>query len=261
MAATRIADPILLEIAERLARALQHEDVLARIAADAERLTVLEHAEFSAEDAAQYLFLERLTRRLRAQRPHVPFLEGVSRRERVVVANPTRLALRAAIAAGAVTSLDVVRTVMASDAELLASLGVSAIVLRGRIDLVALRRFGIPRTPDLRPRILPAAPLTTDAAMFARLHYTDDELEYTWILWQRTGDWRFPEHPVLPMSHRDARAVTAWSATALDTRLARGPRWDRVLDAARIRTSADAQHEAVVFEPRRFMQWWVALSN
>jgi len=263
LSATAIADPILLDAAVRVARTLlKEEEILTRIAAEAEAVAAREFSDTSAIDAAQYLFLDRFTRRLRAHTARVPHLRDLSRRERAVLTNPTRLALRAAIAVGAVTSEAVIRRVAASDAELLvSSLGLSDTVIRGRIDLVAVRRFGIPRAPDLRPRILPPAPLTTSATVFARMHYLLDELEYVWLLWERTGDWRLPEQPVLPLSHHDARAITAWSATVLDARLARGSRWDRVLDTARIRTGPDVQHEQVVFDARRFMQWWVALSN
>jgi hypothetical protein len=262
-AATAIANPILLDAAVRVARTiLKEEEVLTRIAAEAEAVTTRDVAATSTGDAAQYLFLDRFTRRLRAHTLRLPHLSDLSRRERAVLVNPTRLALRAAIAVGAVTSDTVIRAIAASDAQLLvSSLGLSDTVIRGRIDLVAVRRFGIPRAPDLRPRILPPAPLTTSTMVFARLHYLLDELEYVWLLWERTGDWRLPEQPVLPLSHRDARAVTSWSATVLDARLARGSRWDRTLDTARIRTGPDIQHEQVVFDARRFVQWWVALSN
>jgi hypothetical protein len=54
--------------------------------------------------------------------------------------------------------------------------------------------------------------------------------------------------------------VTGWSAAALDSRLARGARWDSVLDAARIDRTG-AERGAVVFDPLRFMVWWTSLAN
>jgi hypothetical protein len=261
-AAARAVDPILLQVALRVAESLTRPVFAGQRAVDAARITVAAEDGLPAEEAMDLLFLDRMTRRLRALTIDVPPVDGMSRRQHVVLANPTRVALRAAIDIGAVTNSSVIGRVMASDAQLLAAcLGTSADTIRGRIDLVALRRFGIERTADLRPRLLPDRPVVADAAMFARLHYLVDELEFTWITWQRTGDWRVPEVPTLPLSHRDARAITGWSAVALDTRLARGRKWDRALDAARVRSGGTAQHEAVTFDAVRFTQWWIALTN
>jgi hypothetical protein len=118
----------------------------------------------------------------------------------------------------------------------------------------------VPRDTALRPLVLPPRPVLTIAGETALLKFLLDEAEHEWIRMVRSSDHRVPLIPRFPLSHRDARLITGWSAAALDSRLARGARWDSVLDAARIDRTG-AERGAVVFDPLRFMAWWASLAN
>jgi hypothetical protein len=219
---------------------------------------------WETEDIGEFLFLDRLSRDLRDT--HVPplALDGMSPRIRSVLGNPTRFALDAACAVGAVTRAAVIAAVKEADARLQrATLGeLPGGATRGRVDLAALRRFGIIRDERFRPLLIPPAPIITHAggSEFAELKFVPDELEYDWVLMVRTADPRLPVIAKLPIDHRTARALTQFPAVVLDARLARGGRFDRVLDDARIRTIA-GERVGVMFDPLRFSRWLRGLMN
>lgn len=254
------ADAVLFDLAYSTALRLRSDPVVeGALDRHAARLSAQSAEPFAA--VREMLFLDRLTRRLRnASFSTVRFGREIARREFAVLWNATRLALDGAVAVDAVREPAVISAVRDSDAELLdATLGKSQQLIRGRLDLIPQRRFGIWRVAG-RPRVMPDEPLTTSTALLAKLHFLADEAEHVWLMWRKTTDRRIPLEPELPVSHRDARAITSWSAAALDMRLARGRQWDQVLDAARIRSGGGSRDE-VLLQPRAFMEWWTALSN
>ncbi|HEX9460394.1 MAG TPA: hypothetical protein VGA84_14675, partial [Thermoanaerobaculia bacterium] len=93
---------------------------------------------------------------------------------------------------------------------------------------------------------------------FVELFYLADEAEFEFLILVRTTNWRVPVMAKFPVDHRAARALTGWPAVVLDARLARGPRFDRVLDDARIR-SGSGDRDPVLFDPWRFASWWRSL--
>lgn len=190
---------------------------------------------------------------------HAPEL---SPRARCVFGNVTRFTLDAARAAGAVTSAIVITAVEDADGRLSrATFGMLPGVSRGRIDLAAFRRFGADRDDRLRLRVVPPPPLLPASSRdVAQLVFLLDELEYDYILMTKTDDRRLPLIAKFPIDHRAARGLTGWSAMALDARLARGARWDRVLDAARIRTG-ETDRGSVLFDSMKFARWWQSLMN
>jgi hypothetical protein len=215
---------------------------------------------FAGRAYEQLLHLDMLSTRLRSLA--LPILdEPMPARQRIIVTNPTMFTLDALRAAGVVEDDEVIVASKDATARLrLATSGRVRGITSGRLDLAALRRFDIPRDTSLRPLLPPRAPLPTTAGEVAQLGFLADEAEYEWIRMVPTGERRIPVMPRFTLTHRDARLVTGWSAAALDSRLARGPRWDAVLDAARVdRTGAERGN--VAFDPYRFMIWWTSLAN
>lgn len=208
----------------------------------------------------QLLHLDALSSRLQGLAlPRLP--ASVSARQRAFLMNATRFALEALRHIGVVTDATVIAAAKDSTARLyLATMGQWRTLTSGRLDLAARRRFDIPRDASLRPLIVPLRPVPSAHGETADLRFLADEAEYDWIRMVPTNDRRIPRMPRFAVSHRDARLLTQWSAAALDSRLARGGRWDAALDAARIeRTGAD--RSAVVFDPYLFMVWWTSLAN
>ncbi|HEX8152700.1 MAG TPA: hypothetical protein VF698_06220 [Thermoanaerobaculia bacterium] len=215
---------------------------------------------FTGSAYEQLLHLDALSVRLKSLAlPTVE--ETLSPRERIIITNPTRFTLDALHAVGIVSDASLIAAAKDSSARLqLATAGRLRNVTSGRLDLAAQRRFDIPRDSFLRPLHTPVPPLATAPGEFAELGFLVDEAEYDWIRMVPTGETRVTKRPRFTMTHRDARLVTGWSAAALDSRLARGGRWDAALDAARIgRTGSD--RGAVLFDPYLFMVWWTSLSN
>jgi len=142
--------------------------------------------------------------------------------------------------------------------------GLSESTIRSYADVIRnhlVPTFGASRDERLRPSVIPPPPIfplgSTDVA---QLVFVADEAEWDYVIMERTRDRHLPSIAKFPIDHRAARGLTGWTATALDARLARGERWDRVLDEARIRTS-DADRSGVLFEPRRFAEWWRGVMN
>ena len=252
---------------ERLARAVAVEEA-ARLRDDATLRTAIRElasrddgaAPFTGDAYEQLLLIEALSGRL--QSFALPALkDSMSARERIICTNATRFTLDALMTVGLVEDAAVIAACRDSSARLrLATLGMSRTLPSGRLDLAARRRFDVPRDAALRSLVLPPRPLPTIAGETAVLKFLLDEAEHEWIRMVPSSDHRVSMIPRFALSHRDARLVTGWSAAALDSRLARGARWDSVLDAARIdRTSAE--RGAVVFDPLRFVVWWRGLAN
>jgi hypothetical protein len=198
----------------------------------------------------------------RVQGVRLPRLDAVlTARERIIAENPTCFVVEALCEVGLVRDAAVAAAAKDASARLrIATLGQSRVLPSGRLDLAARRRFDVLRDAALRPLLTPPPPVVSVAGETADLRFLPDEAEYDWVRMVPNHDRRIRTVPRFPVSHRDARLITGWSAAALDSRLARGARWDSVLDAARIERT-DADRDAVIFDPRRFMVWWTALAN
>ena len=252
---------------ERLARAVAVEEA-ARVREDETFRTATRElasrtggeAPFTGDAYEQLLLIDALSRRL--QSFALPAVEQfLTARERIVCTNATRFTLEALMSVGLVDDAAVIAACRDSSARLrLATLGMSRTLPSGRLDLAARRRFDVPRDAALRPLVLPPRPVPTIPGETALLKFLLDEAEHEWIRMVPSSDHRVPLIPRFPLSHRDARLITGWSAAALDSRLARGTRWDSLLDAARIDRTG-AERGAVVFDPLRFMGWWTSLAN
>lgn len=261
---TRVAS---FEEWERLARAVAVEEA-ARLGGDATFRTATRElasrsdgaAPFTGDAYEQLLLINALSRRL--QSFALPALrDSMPARERIICTNATRFTLEALMCVGLVDDAAVIAACRDSSARLrLATLGMSRTLPSGRLDLAARRRFDVPRDATLRPLVLPPRPVPTIPGETALLKFLLDEAEHEWIRMVPSSDHRVSMIPRFALSHRDARLVTGWSAAALDSRLARGARWDSVLDAARIDRTG-AERGAVVFDPFRFMVWWTSLAN
>jgi len=252
---------------ERLARAVAVDEA-ARLRDDGTFRTATRElaarnegaAPFTGDAYEQLLLIDALSRRL--QSFALPALEqSMPARERIICTNATRFTLDALMTVGLVEDAAVIAACRDSSARLrLATLGMSRTLPSGRLDLAARRRFDVPRDAALRSLVLPPRPLPTIAGETAVLKFLLDEAEHEWIRMVPSSDHRVSMIPRFALSHRDARLVTGWSAAALDSRLARGARWDSVLDAARIDRTG-AERGAVVFDPSKFMVWWTSLAN
>lgn len=219
-----------------------------------------ETAGFTGNACEQLLLIDALSSRL--QSLALPALEAaMTTRERIICTNVTRFTVEALLSVGLVDDAAVVAAAKDASARLrLATMGMSRTLPSGRLDLAARRRFDVPRDTLLRPLISPVSPIATAPGETLELKFLLDEAEYDWIRMVPSGDRRVSRIPRFPVTHRDARLLIGWTAAALDTRLARGPRWDDVLDAARIDRTG-AERAAVVFDPLKFMLWWWSLSN
>jgi hypothetical protein len=264
---TRVAS---VEEWERLARAVAVEEAT-RLRDDATFRTATRElasrnegaAPFTGEAYEQLLLIDALSRRLQsfALPALTESMSVMSARERIICTNATRFTLEALMSVGLVDDAAVIAACRDSSARLrLATLGMSRTLPSGRLDLAARRRFDVPRDAALCPLVLPPRPLPTIAGETAVLKFLLDEAEHEWIRMVPSSDHRVSMMPRFALSHRDARLVTGWSAAALDSRLARGVRWDSVLDAARVDRTG-AERGAVVFDPLRFMLWWKSLAN
>ena len=252
---------------ERLARALAVDEA-ARLRDDGTFRTATRElasrnegaAPFTGDAYEQLLLIDAFNRRL--QSFALPTLRAsLSARERIICTNATRFTLDALMSVGLVDDAAVIAECRDSSARLrLATLGMSRTLPSGRLDLAARRRFDVPRDAALRPLVLPPRPVPTIPGETAVLKFLLDEAEHEWIRMVPSSDPRVSMIPRFALSHRDARLVTGWSAAALDSRLARGARWDSVLDAARIDRTG-AERGAVVFDPYKFMVWWTSLAN
>lgn len=241
-----------------------HSNVLLRAGvADLARRQTQHLAAYSEADLTDLLFLDRLARRLRRlQLPPPPDSAAMSSRVRCVHMNATRFALDAALAVRAVSSPAIIELVSQSDDALLnATLGKAGAGPRGRVDLAALRRFGIARDDRLWPVVHPPSPVLGDPRNeVAQLGFLSDECELDYIVLRKTGNPRLPLVPAMPVDHRGARLWTGLPAVVLDARLARGNRWDCALDSARIRVTG-GERSAVLFDPVLLATWWQGLNN
>lgn len=240
--------------------ARQRDDEMFRSAVHDVAHRTSETRDFSRSAYEELLHIDALSRRLQSLA-----LAAADRdlpaRERVIHTNLTRFTVQALREVDVVRDAAVIAAAADASARLrLATLGMSRTLPSGRLDLAARRRFDIARDSLLRPLIFPVSPIASAPGETLELKFLLDEAEYDWIRMVPSGDRRVPQIGRFAVSHRDARLLTGWSAAAFDTRLARGSRWDAVLDAARIDRTG-AERAAVLFDPLKFALWWWSLSN